>query len=340
MDNTQAESPVARHANRNETRVAPEYGWPSPGLVSAGLLGHDARVERIHQGSTWAEGPLWIPSRGRLRWSDIPNNCIWEYSPRDGTTTKYADDVEFTNGRALDLDGSVLQCSHGRRRIERDRDGSVENVVDCWGDSRLNSPNDIVVHPNGSFWFTDPPYGITEAREGHPGEREYGDHFVFRYAPTTESLTPVATDVEEPNGLAFSPDGLLLYISDSSSVRKKPGVGNRCIRVYDVQGGARCKNGRMFAELDAADGLSDGIKVDAHGNVWSSSAMGVIVFTPDGTELGRIPVPELTGNLCFGGPDGHDLYIAASSSIYRIRTRTQDAVPGPEARSSIRRSSR
>lgn len=285
----------------------------------------DARepLEVVATGSIWAEGPLWIPARGCLRWSDIPNNRIREYHRDIGAVTDYATEVEFTNGRTLDRDGSVVQCSHGRRRMERDRDGVVVNVVDRWQGVRFNSPNDVVIAPDGTIWFTDPAYGITEAREGHPGKREYGDHYVFRHDPAKEETIPVVIDVEEPNGLAFSPDGLLFYVADSSCVRKPQGVGNSHIRVYDVQGGTRCKNGRVFAEIDA--GFPDGFAIDETGNVWSSSEAGVIVFAPDGTEIGRIEVPELTGNLCFGGADGKDLYIAASTSIYRIHTLTRDA---------------
>lgn len=296
------------------------------GLIATGLIAEGTPIERVHTGSIWAEGPLWIPTRGRLRWSDIPNNCIREYDPVTGETTLYAEDVEFTNGRALDHDGSVVQCSHGNRRIERDRDGVIEPIVNGWDGVRLNSPNDIVVHPDGTVWFTDPPYGIIMPREGHPGEREYGDHFVFRFDPATGRVAPVVTDVQEPNGLAFSPDLAKLYVADSA----EPPVGaTRCIRVYDVQHGSRCKNGRVFAAMTVDDGVSDGIKVDARGDVWSSSWTGVVVFAPDCAEIGRIPIPEITANLCFGGPDGHDLYIASSSSIYRVRTLTRDAFPPP-----------
>jgi gluconolactonase len=288
-----------------------------------GLVDPSATLEVVATGSIWSEGPLWIPARGALRWSDIPNNRIREYNLATKDVTDYATEVEFTNGRTLDRDGSVVHCSHGRRRIERDRDGVVTSIVDAWRGLRLNSPNDVVIAPDGSIWFTDPPYGITEAREGHPGEREYGDNYVFRYDQVTQDTQPVVMDVEEPNGLAFSPDGRLFYVADSSSVRKPPGVGNSHIRVYDVQDGTRCKNGRVFAHIE--EGFPDGFAVDQQGNVWSSSEIGVIVFGPDGGELGRIRVPELTGNLCFGGADGHDLYIAASTSIYRIRTLTSDA---------------
>ncbi len=281
-------------------------------LVAAGILTPDARLEHLHAESVWAEGPLWIPARGRLRFSDIPNDCIREYDAASGETSVYASGVEFTNGRTLDADGSVLQCSHGRRRVERDRDGVVENVVDRWNGVRLNSPNDIVIAPDGAIWFTDPAYGITEAREGHPGEREYGDHYVFRHDPASGRTTPVITDVEQPNGLAFSPDGALLYVADSSA--------RQDIRVYEVHEGTRCKNGRVFAVLGEDDGVPDGIRVDAQGRVWSSSGIGVIVFASDGAEIGRIPVPEPVSNLCFGGEDTTDLYLTATTGLYRIRT--------------------
>lgn len=291
-----------------------------------GLVDPSEPLEIIATGSVWSEGPLWIPDRNCLRWSDIPSDRIREFNASTGEVTDYATGVEFTNGRTLDLDGSVVQCSHGRRRVERDRDGVVTSIVDEWNGVRLNSPNDVVIAPDGAIWFTDPAYGITEAREGHPGEREYGDHYVFRYDPISGKTNPVVMDVEEPNGLAFSPDGLIFYVADSSSVRKPPGVGNSHIRVYDVQDGVRCKNGRLFARID--EGFPDGIAVDTGGNVWSSSEIGVIVFDPEGAELGRILVPELTGNLCFGGDDGRSLFVAASTSIYRIKTLTSDAWTG------------
>ena len=290
-----------------------------------GLVRATDPLEIVADGSIWAEGPLWIPARGCLRWSDIPNNRIREYEPASGVVRDYATDAGFANGRTLDVDGSVVQCSHGRRRVERDRGGLVSAIVDEWQGVRLNSPNDVVIAPDGAIWFTDPAYGITEPREGYPGLREYGDHYVFRYDQTTGETAPVVIDVEEPNGLGFSPDGALFYVADSSSVRKPAGVGNAHIRVYDVQDGVRCKNGRVFARID--QGFPDGFAVDALGNIWSSSAIGVIVFDPRGAELGRVIVPELTGNLCFGGADGHDLYIAASTCIYRIRTQTHAAWP-------------
>ncbi|MCH6470064.1 SMP-30/gluconolactonase/LRE family protein [Sinomonas terrae] len=288
-----------------------------------GLVEPNALVEEVHTGGSWFEGPTWLPWRGALRWSDIPEDRILEYSTRTNRTTVYASGVEFVNGRTLDRDGSVVQCSHGRRRVERDRDGTVTEIVGTWSGHRLNSPNDVVIAPDGAIWFTDPFYGITQPNEGHPGDLEYGDQWVFRVDPVTGDAVPVVTDVEEPNGLAFSPDGNVFYVADSSAIRKPSGVGNRWIRAYDVVDGRRCKNGRVFAAID--HGVADGIAVDDLGNVWSSSFSGVRVFSPRGELLGRILLPQIVGNLCFGGPDGHDLWIAATDRILRLRTLRTDA---------------
>jgi gluconolactonase len=309
---------------------APRRSKENRVTVLTDLVPDPSAVDRIATGSIWAEGPLWIPATRTLRWSDIPSNRIMQWHADTGTTDEYATDVEFTNGRTLDRDGSVVQCSHGRRRIERDRDGVVTPVVDAVPVApghavRFNSPNDIVIAPDGTIWFTDPPYGIIEAREGHPGWREYGDHWVFRFDPVTGDLRPVVLDVEEPNGLAFSPDKGTLYVADTSAVRKAVGVGNRWIRAYDVVDGLRCKNGRTLIEFTEEQGLPDGIKVDEHGNVWSSSAVGIIVVAPSGERIGTIPIPELVGNLCFGGDDGTTLFVAGSTSIYRVETSVRDA---------------
>ncbi|MFS0729009.1 SMP-30/gluconolactonase/LRE family protein [Curtobacterium sp. 1P10AnD] len=286
------------------------------------LVPDPTAVERIATGSTWAEGPCWVPASRTLRWSDIPGDRILQWHADTGAVDTYAEAVEFTNGRFLDRDGSVVQCSHGLRRVERDRDGDVGVIVDGWHGLRLNSPNDVVVASDGAVWFTDPAYGITQPREGHPGVREYGDHWVFRCGPDGDDLRPVVTDADEPNGLAFSPDERVLYVASSSG--ELP-----LIRAYDVavdDVGVRVKNGREFARLGADEGIPDGIRVDEHGNVWSSSHRGVVVFDPAGRRLGEVPVPEVVSNLCFGGDDGTELFLTATSSIYRLRTGTKDAV--------------
>lgn len=281
------------------------------------LVPDPTALDLIATGSTWAEGPCWIPATRTLRWSDIPGDRIRQWHADTGVVNDHAVGVEFTNGRTLDRDGSVVQCSHGLRRVERDRDGVVTPIVDSWNGVRLNSPNDVVVARDGSVWFTDPAYGITQPREGHPGEREYGDHWVFRCGPDGEGLRPVAVDLDEPNGLAFDPTERVLYIASSSS-------DEPVIRAYD-RSGVRLKNGRVFVRLDPGEGAPDGIRVDVHGNVWSSSHRGVVVFDPSGRRLGQIDVPETVANLCFGGDDGTTLFLAATTSVYRIATTTTDA---------------
>ncbi len=194
-------------------------------------------------------------------------------------------------------------------------------LVDSYAGRRLNSPNDVVVAADGTIWFSDPPYGIApEGREGHPGEQEYGGCFVFRFDESTGDLSPVITDMERPNGLAFSPDGSLLFVSDTGE-HDGPG-GHPQIRVYTVvDGGVR--HGREFATVEP--GASDGFRVDVEGRLWTSAGEALVVLSPDGEELLRLPVPETVSNVCFGGDDGHDLYLTASSSLYRIRTTTTQA---------------
>lgn len=291
------------------------------------LIADGAALEKVATGAIWAEGPVWIAASHTVRYSDIPNNRILQFSEQTGELSVYRDDVEFTNGRTLDLDGSVIQCSHGRRAIERDRDGEVEVLVSEWNGVRFNSPNDVVVKSDGTIWFTDPSYGIKKLAEGHPGELEYGDHYVFRFDPRDSSVVPVVVDVEAPNGLAFSPDESLLYVADSGisppdGHRDPARPGGHSIHVYDVFDVRLCKNGREFVEVNP--GLPDGFRVDEHGNVWTSSEDSVQVFAPDGKPIERIAVPEKIANLCFGGDDGTTLYITATTSLYRIRTTTRD----------------
>lgn len=222
------------------------------------LLAAGAELRPLGGGAIWAEGPVWIPGRSAVRFSDIPNNRILEWSEDTGQVSVYAADAQFTNGRTLGHDGAVIQCSHGRRRVEVDRDGEVTALVSRWGDRRLNSPNDVVVKSDGNVWFSDPSYGIERPTEGHPGEIEYGDHYVFRYDPAADILVPVVLDAEMPNGLAFSPDESILYVADTGrelpSKEPNPG-GAHCIHAYDihaydVQEDRLCKNGRIFAVVE------------------------------------------------------------------------------------------
>ena len=269
-------------------------------------------LETLFIGTAWGEGPVWLPRERRVRWSDIPNDRILEYDATTGQADVYRTGVEYTNGRTLDHAGAVLQCSHGRRAIERDRAGQLSTVVDSFEGRRLNSPNDVVVARDGSIWFTDPPYGIHHSgAQGHPGEEEYGGCYVFRFDEHEQRLDAVATDLWHPNGLAFSPDERILYVSDTSVLWHAD--GHHHIRAYDVVDG-RCRNGRVFAVIEP--GVPDGFRVDALGRVWTSSGDGVQVYSPAGSRLFTIPLPEVASNLCFGG--GH-LYITGKTSLFRVR---------------------
>jgi gluconolactonase len=279
-------------------------------------------LERLASGATWSEGPVWMREDGSVLWSDIPANRMLRWHPHDGMSV-WRDQVEYTNGHTREADGSLLHCSHGQRAIVRTRFAAGllrpvdEVVVSHYQGRRLNSPNDVVVKSDGTIWFTDPPYGIVSNHEGHLAESELGDNYVFRFDPESGALDVVSTFVEEPNGLAFSPDESVLYVSDTSAALRQDGDGHHHIVVFDVVAGRSLANPSIFAVV--SPGLSDGFRIDARGWLYSSSADSVQVYHPDGTRLAAIPVPEKVGNLTFGGPGHDELFICASTSLYRIR---------------------
>lgn len=280
------------------------------------LFARSMPLRRLATGARWSEGPVWIDETASLLWSDIPNDRILRWSAAGGMTV-WQQGVEFTNGHTRDAAGGVLHCSHGLRAVYRTgiEPGPREIVVDRHRGKRFNSPNDIVVKSDGTIWFTDPPYGLLVAEEGHGGEPEQDDCYVFRFDPATGEVTPVTNVPHHPNGLAFSPDESLLYVSDTAAAL--PGHGTqRCIHVFDVVAGARLANGRVFAEI--APGVPDGFRVDVEGRVFTSAMDGVHVLHPDGMPLALIPVPEKVGNLCFGGTARNTLFITASTSLYAI----------------------
>lgn len=291
-------------------------GLPRPGEV----------LERLATGAAWSEGPVWMHEDGSLLWSDIPNNRMLRWHPsQPGQAGVWREGVEFTNGHTREADGALLHCSHGRRAIVRTRflpstltpASEDEVVVSHYQGRRLNSPNDVVVHGDGSIWFTDPPYGIVSDHEGHRAESELGRCYVFRFCPATGALD-IATDwLQEPNGLAFSPDGQTLYVSDTSAALRTDGSGHHHIVAFDVIAGRTLARPRVFAVIEP--GLADGFRLDERGWIYTSSASGVLVFHPDGSLLAHIPVPEKVGNLTFGGPERDELFICASQSLYRLR---------------------
>jgi gluconolactonase len=294
-----------------------------PNAAFAAVCRDPAAVERVATGCTFTEGPVWLPAERCLLFSDIPADRIMRWSEADGTTV-WREPSEYANGATLDREGRILHCEHGSRRVTRtEPDGSRTVLVERFRGGRLNSPNDAVVTPDGAIWFTDPPYGIVSDVEGHKADSEQEGNFVFRLDPETGELDLLTDEMEEPNGLAFSPDRSLLYVADSSSVDGRG--SNHHILVFDVVEGRRIENGRVFAVIDP--GVPDGLRVDELGNVLTSAEDGVHVIAPDGTELGRILVPELVANVGFGGEDGRTLFMTATTSVYRIRLGVRDASP-------------
>jgi gluconolactonase len=278
------------------------------------LVPADAELTWLADGALWAEGPVYLPDEDAVVWSDVRRNLVRRWSAADGARDLYRPS-DFSNGHTLDHDGHVLASEHGLRRISRyERDGSRTTIVDRFGGKRLNSPNDIVVASDGAIWFTDPPYGILDDSEGYKADSELGGCFVFRLDRTTDELT-IATDaLVHPNGLAFSPDETTLYVSDTS-VARVPG-GNHHIVAFDVIDGRRLGSSRIFNVMEP--GLSDGMRVDVEGNVWTSAGDGIHVLDPAGIELGRIHLPEEASNCTFGGSDGRRLFITATSTLWAI----------------------
>jgi gluconolactonase len=272
-------------------------------------------LERLASGGVWLEGPAWVGDR--LLVSDIPNNRVLSWREGHDEFEIAIADTEFSNGRTVARDGRVYQCSHGRRAVEElHPDLSTTTLVDGVIGVRLNSPNDLVVARDGAIWFTDPPYGILKDGEGHPGEIEYGGCWVFHLDPSTGELAAVITDLDRPNGLAFSPDESVLYVANSAD------HDGFKVWAYDVVDG-QCGPGRLFYTGRKGIGIIDGFRVDVEGRLWLSDDNSVAVVDSTGEFLGSIDVPERVANVCFG-PDGQ-LFIAASSSLYRIRTYTSDA---------------
>ncbi len=289
-----------------------------------------AAVERLYTGARWAEGPVWFGDGRYLLFSDIPNNRMLRWLEDTGEVSVFRSPSNYSNGNFRDRAGRLITCEHDTRRVTRTEfDGRVTVLMDSYQGKKLNAPNDLVAHSDGAIWFTDPGYGIMSNYEGHKAAFELPAN-VYRLDPKTRVATVVAGDMEKPNGLCFSPDEKLLYIVDSANP-KHPG-DPRPIRVYDVVDGARLTNGRMFANM--SPGSSDGIRCDVDGNVWSAAGWGgeafngVHVFAPDGALIGKIHLPEVCANLCFGGAKRDRLFMAASQSLYSLYVGTEGVPVG------------
>ncbi|WP_454687855.1 SMP-30/gluconolactonase/LRE family protein [Agrobacterium leguminum] len=278
------------------------------------LIVGNAELEELYSGCRWAEGPVWFADLNCLLFSDIPNERMLRWVP-DGGISVFRQPSNFTNGNTRDRQGRLVSCEHGGRRVTRTEvDGSITVLADSYGGKRLNSPNDVVVKSDGSVWFTDPTYGILSDYEGYKAEPEQKTRNVYRLDPATGKIDIVIDDFVQPNGLAFSPDETKLYVADSSYSHDV--TRPRHIRVFDVVDGVKLTNGREFCNLD--NGLPDGFRLDTAGNLWTSAGDGVHCFSPEGTLLGKIKVPQTVANLTFGGPKRNRLFITATKSLYSV----------------------
>jgi gluconolactonase len=314
---------------------APSVTYPDPRVevLDDAFLKYrifSASVEQLVTGLRWAEGPVWFGDARHLLVSDIPNNRILRWDEASGTTSVFRTPSDNANGHVRDQQGRLLSCEHRTRRVTRtEYDGSIAVLADNWNGARLNSPNDIVCQKNGAIWFTDPSFGIHGHWEGLPAGQEV-THAVYRLAPDGTLAQPV-TDLNAPNGLAFSPDESILSVVESRA------MPHRLFWAYDVDAAGTLSNKRIA--IDAAGyGAFDGIKVDVDGNIWCGLGStghrdakpaeldGVRVYNPAGKPIAHIHLPERCANLCFGGLHNNRLFMAASHSVYALYTNAYGAV--------------
>lgn len=284
------------------------------------LIQPSARLEQLTTGCRWTEGPVWFPAQQVLLFSDIPNERMMRLT-MDGQASVFRQPSGYANGNTRDAQGRLVTCQHGTRSVTRtEHDGRITVLADSYDGKRLNSPNDVIVARDGAVWFSDPSYGILSDYEGYLSPEEQPCRGVYRIGPEG-GITRVCEGFVQPNGLAFSPDESLLYIAESGASHD-PGVP-AVIRAFPVQEG-KLGAGRDLCRIDT--GIPDGFRVDRRGNIWCSAADGVHVFAPDGALLGKIAVPEVVSNLCFGGPRLNRLFITATTSVYAIYVDTGPAL--------------
>jgi gluconolactonase len=306
--------------------------YPDPNIIALDkrfnkyLIGNTS-IEQVWTGALWAEGTAWNPGGRYLVWSDIPNDRLMRRLDEDGHVSEFHKPSHNSNGNTFDFEGRLIACEHDNRRVVRfEHNGDITVLADKYNGKKLNSPNDVVVHPDGAIWFTDPIYGISGYYEGHKASQE-NKEAVYRIDPKDGSIEMVSDEANEPNGLCFSPDYKKLYVSDT-------GGGNpKGIDVYDIAAKKKLKNKRRFCsmEYNGKLGGSDGIRADIDGNIWSAAGWvgegydGVHIFSPEGERIGMILLPEICANLCFGGVKRNRLFMAASQSIYAVYVNAQPA---------------
>jgi len=268
------------------------------------ILRPDSAVERIADGLKFTEGPVWLPGRKVLVFSDIPADTLYQWTEGKGLSV-FRKPSHNANGNTLDLRGRLVTCEHGSRTVTRTETSGKVNVLAAeYKGGRLNSPNDAVVASDGCIWFTDPPYGLPKS-----AKKEQAGNYLFRLDPNAPAPVVVADDFDMPNGLCFSPDEKLLYVADSGSPHH--------VRRLAVGKGGTLSGGKVFATI--SPGVPDGIRCDEAGRLFSTAGDGVQVFDPDGTLLGRILTPAPAANCCFGGPSRKTLFITARDAVYAVK---------------------
>ena len=260
-----------------------------------------AQVEKLAGDMKFTEGPVWIPAKNILVWSDIPNSVLMQWSPDTKEAKEYRK-VEATNGNLLDHEGRLLSCQHsGRNVIREDKDGSITVLVDKFDGKKLNSPNDLAIHSDGSIWFTDPTYGL----KGQPGE--IGGQWVYRFDPKTKKMTVITKEFDMPNGIVFSPDEKTVIISDTGKLGK--------IRAFPVNDDNTI--GTMKWEADIR---CDGMVVDKDGNIYTTTGKGIEILSPeDGKVTKTIKIPEHPANCTLGGKDNKTLFVTARTGLYSVQ---------------------
>jgi gluconolactonase len=349
-------------------RGAPTTYFSDPDVLtidpSFGALAQpNASIKRLWTGALWSEGPAWNAEGRYLVWSDIPNNRQLRWLEDDGHVSVFRMPSNNSNGNNFDFQGRQLSCEHLTRRVVRyELDGSVSVLADSYQGKRLNSPNDVAAHPDGSYWFTDPPYGgqLYEGAPDAPGgptnaqgklkstlgqavgmgtsKRELPTN-CYRVAPDGKiDLVLTEQQVPDPNGICFSPDYKKLYVVSTGKGPGDTGPGGMGdVHVFDVGADNKPANGKRFSDfmIDGVKCGPDGVRCDVQGNLWASSNAGrhvgyngVTIWNPEGKLLGRIRLPEVCGNITFGGPKRNRLFMAASQSLYALFVGTQGAGPG------------